>query len=43
MGDTPEREKGVYPWKRLKNSRRKAKGKKVDMGSGMDWSSNFVV
>jgi len=41
MGDTPEREKGVYPWKMQKKLRRGVKG--VDMGSGMGLSSSFVV
>ena len=43
MGDTPEREKGVYPWKKYKKLRRKGKGKRVDMGSGTGWSLSFVV
>jgi hypothetical protein len=35
MGDTPEREKGVYPWRMLTELRRRARGKKVGMESGM--------
>jgi hypothetical protein len=43
MGDTPEREKGVSPWKRLMKLSRRARGKRVGMGSGMGLSSSFVV
>jgi hypothetical protein len=43
MGDTPEREKGVYPWRRLVELSRRARGKKVGMGRGMGLSSSFVV
>jgi hypothetical protein len=43
MGDTPEREKGVNPWSMWRELRRRVRGKKVGMGSGMDLSSSFVV
>jgi hypothetical protein len=43
MGDTPEREKGVYPWRRLVELSRRARGKKVGMGSAMVLSSSFAV
>jgi hypothetical protein len=43
MGDTPEKEKGVYPWKMWRKLRRGVKGKRVTMGSGMGLSSSFVV
>jgi hypothetical protein len=34
MGDTPEREKGVYPWQMYKELRRGVKGKRIVMGGG---------
>jgi len=43
MGDTPRREKGVYPWNMLVELSRRARGKGVSMGSGMGLSSSFVV
>jgi hypothetical protein len=43
MGDTPEREKGVYPWRRLLELSRRARGEKVGVGSGTGLSSSFVV
>ena len=31
MGDTPDREKGVHPWRMYQELRRRASGKKVGM------------
>jgi hypothetical protein len=43
MGVTPEREKGVSPWKRLMELSRRARGKGVGMGSVTGLSLSFVV
>jgi hypothetical protein len=43
MGDTPEKEKGVSPWKMSGKLRRGVKGKKDGMGSGMGLRLSFVV
>ena len=32
MGDTPEREKGVYPWKNVEEVKKKSKGKESRYG-----------
>jgi len=36
MGDTPERKKGESLWRMQRKLRRKARGKRVGMGSGME-------
>jgi hypothetical protein len=42
MGDTPEGEKGVYPWKKSEKLRRR-RGKRIGLGGGMGLRLRFAV